>query len=68
MDANHDLSKIYRLSEILDIYNVSKPTIYRWVKEGKFPAPVSLGGPGTRAKGWLGTTLVEHQRSLTTER
>ena len=64
MEASQDPSRIYRLPDVLKIYNVSKPTIYRWIKQGTFPAPVLLGGPGTRAKGWLGNVLVEHQKGL----
>ncbi len=29
-------------------YGVSRPTIWRWTKNGKFPKPVKLGGGSTR--------------------
>lgn len=29
-------------------YGVSRPTIWRWTKNGKFPNPVKLGGGSTR--------------------
>jgi predicted DNA-binding transcriptional regulator AlpA len=64
MNLFNDPSQVFRFPEVLKLYNVSKPTLYRWIKKGTFPPPISLGGPGSRAKGWLGPTLVEHQRNL----
>jgi predicted DNA-binding transcriptional regulator AlpA len=64
MMKSNDPSRVYRMSEVLKIYGVSKPTLYRWIKKGSFPSPFLLGGPGTRAKGWLGDTLANHQSSL----
>ncbi len=31
---------------------VSHATLWRWVKAGKFPAPVNLGGKGGRISAW----------------
>lgn len=42
-------NKILRLLGVLDAIGVSKTTIYQWVSEGKFPAPVRLGA---RSVGW----------------
>ncbi|MET1534025.1 helix-turn-helix transcriptional regulator [Burkholderia sola] len=41
--------KILRLIGVLDCVGVKKTTLYRWIREGKFPAPVQLG---TRSVGW----------------
>ncbi|WP_404843025.1 helix-turn-helix transcriptional regulator [Burkholderia thailandensis] len=40
--------KILRLIGVLDCVGVKKTTLYRWIREGKFPAPVQLG-PGASA-------------------
>lgn len=50
--------RIYRLPEVVQITGMSKPSIYRWIRENKFPAPSLIGGPGTRAKGWWGAVLA----------
>ena len=41
--------KILRLIGVLDCVGVKKTTLYRWIREGKFPAPVQLGA---RSVGW----------------
>lgn len=33
------------------------------IKRGEIPAPIPLT-PGGRARGWLGATILEHQRRL----
>jgi predicted DNA-binding transcriptional regulator AlpA len=40
--------KTYRFSELQEIIPVSRSTLWRWVRNGKFPSPISLG-PNTRA-------------------
>lgn len=40
--------EIYRLPEVKAAVGLSRATIYRWMKAGKFPAAVKLGG----ATGW----------------
>lgn len=41
-------NQFHRMPAVLDRYGVSVPTIYRWVSQGLFPAPVPIG-PNTRA-------------------
>jgi predicted DNA-binding transcriptional regulator AlpA len=36
--------------ELEKLFKVSPATIYRWVKEGKFPAPIHLGANMVRWK------------------
>lgn len=43
-------SQIIRLPAVLDMLSVSKPTIYNWIKQGNFPAPLKIG---PKASGWL---------------
>lgn len=40
----------FRDIEVAIRYNISRPTIWRWVKQGKFPKPVKLGGGTSRWK------------------
>jgi prophage regulatory protein len=42
--------RIMRLDEVKDITGLSKTTIYRFEKEGRFPSRVSLG---ERSVGWF---------------
>ena len=44
--------KIIRMNDVVVMVNLSRSTIWRRVKTGDFPAPLRLGGPGSRAKGW----------------
>lgn len=41
---------ILRLPTVLSTLGVGKTALYRWVKQGEFPAPVKIG-PNT--SGWL---------------
>jgi prophage regulatory protein len=42
--------RIMRLSEVKMVTGLSKTTIYRFEKEGRFPSRVSLG---ERSVGWM---------------
>ena len=44
----------YRLRDVMRICALSRSTIYRRVSEGRFPAPIHLGG---RASAWPSTEL-----------
>ncbi len=44
------LSTIIRLPEVLSTTGLSRPTVYRKVKDGTFPQPLRLGAA---AVGWL---------------
>lgn len=41
---------------------ISRATIYRMIKAGKFPPPVALGGGSVR---WRQSSITEWQQSLT---
>jgi prophage regulatory protein len=43
-------NSLLRLPEVKRRCGLSRSSIYSFIKDGKFPAPVSLGGP--RAVGW----------------
>lgn len=42
--------RIIRLSEVLSSTGLARSTVYKYVAEGSFPKPVSLGD---RAVGWV---------------
>ena len=54
--------RIFRLPQVLSMYNISKPTVYRLIKEGKFPKPLKLAGK--RAVGWRKKDLIAWEESL----
>ncbi len=39
-----------RDTEVAQRYNISRPTVWRWVKDGNFPKPIRLGGGSSRWK------------------
>ena len=45
-----DPTRFLRIAQVVDRCGYSKPSVYRLVKEGKFPAPHKLG---EQASGWL---------------
>lgn len=46
----------YRLRDVMHITALSRSTIYRRIAEGRFPAPVHLGG---RASAWQCASLQQ---------
>jgi len=55
-------SKIYLSDkELADRYGVIRGTIWRWVSEGRLPAPVHIGPNTTR---WRLADLEEHERQF----
>jgi prophage regulatory protein len=48
--------KIIRLSEVLASTGLGRSTIYKYVAEGCFPKPVSLGD---RAVGWVESEVLD---------
>ena len=42
--------RVLRLREVLDRVGLSKSTLWRLIKAGQFPKPISLG---PRAVGWI---------------
>lgn len=46
----------YRLRDVMRITALSRSTIYRRIAEGRFPAPVHLGG---RASAWQCASLQQ---------
>ena len=53
--------RIMRLSEVKAVTGLSKTTIYRFEKEGRFPLRVSLG---ERSVGWFEDDIESFLQSL----
>ena len=46
--------RIIRLKEVIDSTGLARSTIYKYISEGTFPKPVSLGD---RCVGWVGSEV-----------
>ncbi len=53
--------RLYRMNDVIQMYDLSKPTIYRMIKSGLFPKPVKVG---ERAVRWKGSTLAVWEDGL----
>lgn len=51
--------EILRIKDITRITGLSRTSIWRYIKSGSFPRPISLGGPGTRAVGWYASEVKD---------
>jgi len=54
-------SKLLRIREVAEWLGVSQAAIYKWVKEGRFPAPVKLGDKDQKrvAARWVETEVEQ---------
>jgi predicted DNA-binding transcriptional regulator AlpA len=53
-------SRILRTPEILARYGRSLPTLFRWIREKKFPKPFKLAA-GSRLVGWCESEIAEFE-------
>ena len=49
--------QILRIADVLAATALSRTTLWRRVKTGDFPAPIRLGGAGSRAVRWRRTDI-----------
>jgi predicted DNA-binding transcriptional regulator AlpA len=49
------------MKNLVAIYNVSKRTIWRWVKEGRLPPPIAVT---RRVRRWKASDIQQHLNSL----
>lgn len=47
---------LIKIKEVMNITSLARPTIYKYIKNGNFPRPVSLGG---RAVAWVREEIEE---------
>ena len=50
--AANSVPAILRTPAVLALIGLSRTSLWRRVRAGDFPAPVRLGGQGSRAVGW----------------
>ncbi|WP_040259321.1 helix-turn-helix transcriptional regulator [Pseudomonas massiliensis] len=48
--------KILRLNHVIDTTGLSRSTVYKYISEGTFPKPISLG---ERSVGWLESEVMD---------
>lgn len=48
--------KIIRLKQVKDVTGLGRSTIYKYIAEGSFPKPISLGD---RCVGWLESEIYD---------
>jgi predicted DNA-binding transcriptional regulator AlpA len=63
MEVEQGVAKMaYRLPELKEMFQVSKPSIYRWMKNDGFPQPVKIGAlafwPVTEVQLWWQDKIV----------
>jgi len=58
--------RILRLPEVLSLVQISKPTLYRWIKEGSFPSGIKLSKTG-RSIGWKESMINGYIENLGVE-
>ncbi len=56
------MSRYLRRKEILARYTITNSTLYRWIEEKRFPAPVKLV-EGGKACGWPIEEVEAHERT-----
>lgn len=62
MNANVNPKTPYlTLEQVAERFNVSTASIWRWKREGRFPAAVRLGPSTTR---WRLSDIIAHENSL----
>lgn len=63
-------SRLMRLKEVTQVTGISRSSLYKYVNEGRFPAPVSLGARSVawvdhEIQAWI-TTKMKHRKSKET--
>lgn len=48
--------RVIRLKAVMDYTGLARSTIYKYIKEGLFPKPISLG---SRSVGWIQSEVEE---------
>ncbi|EMG2114307.1 AlpA family transcriptional regulator [Pseudomonas aeruginosa] len=57
--------RILRMKTVIEITGLARSTVYKYVSEGIFPKPISLGG---RSVGWLESEVHSWIQSRLVER
>lgn len=51
LDLQKSQNRVLRIKELLVLIGISRSTICQWIKLGKFPRPIKIGG-SSRCVGW----------------
>lgn len=54
--------KLLRLKQVVELTNISKATIWRWVKDGTFPKPIRITN---RVTVWKNSDIEAYIASVT---
>jgi len=60
--------RIYRNPRVSEVTGYHQNYLRQLVRAGKFPPPIRLGGPGSRAVGWLESDILAYQRERIAKR
>ncbi|WP_417338892.1 helix-turn-helix transcriptional regulator [Halomonas kashgarensis] len=55
------MDKYLSVIELANRYGIARCTLWRWVREGRFPAPVRLGRRCTR---WREADIASYEKSM----
>jgi len=58
---NQQNQRLYNTSKMLDIFSISKATLYRWLAAGTFPKPIQINGRNY----WNAIVIDQHISDLT---
>jgi prophage regulatory protein len=65
MTKNEELGEFRRWPQLKKEVPLSRVTVWRWAREGKFPKPVTLG---PNCSGWLRSEIEAWKRSRLADR
>lgn len=64
--------KLLNVEAVLSSTGFTKPTMYRWIKEGKFPKPIKIGNSRSSRwvdkdiEQWINDQISNHQENSPT--
>lgn len=62
IDHHDEDLRMLRIDKVLELFPISKVSLYRLVKEGKFPSPMKLGATNVWSSTELRKWLAENAR------
>lgn len=61
--AKAAITRLISAREVAEFYGISHSTLWRWIKDGRVPAPIRIG----RRTFWEAQTLLKHVAGLRTQ-
>jgi excisionase family DNA binding protein len=58
------IDRLLTLTEVLQLLNITRSTLYRWIEQGEYPPPFHIGNKGTKSR-W---SELEHQAYIEKKR